>query len=196
MNHDIWFDKLFLSIWDEIKSAVEKGTPLKYPTAYATIKLMKEHGDLDFFDNKLTDATESLADLMLLSFREMMLEVDMLKQEGEFSWANVKGTSVGHQLRIKPLGFHAIMTGGNGGDVVNATGRSHGPSQRIIIEMDPEGVRAWGHYPGGQSGNPGSKYYDNMVMSWATGQYYDLLFMHKPDASHSRIIFSQTLSNN
>ncbi|MCK5700598.1 MAG: penicillin acylase family protein, partial [Cyclobacteriaceae bacterium] len=54
----------------------------------------------------------------------------------------------------------------------------------------------WGHYPGGQSGNPGSKYYDNMVEAWANGDYYDLLFLTNPDESNSRIIFSQTLNSN
>lgn len=194
--YDIWFDKLYLSTWDEIKSSIEKGIPLYFPGNYSTIKLMKEHPDHDFFDNKNTNTKETARDLVLLSFREMLLEVDLLNQDDEISWAKFNETNVGHQLRIKPLGFHGIMTGGNGGDVVNATGSSHGPSQRMIVEMDPKGVRAWGHYPGGQSGNPGSKYYDNMVMSWATGQYYDLLFMTKPDVSHPRIIFSQTLSAN
>ena len=41
--------------------------------------------------------------------------------------------------------------------------------------MDPSGVKAWGHYPGGQSGNPGSLYYDNMVESWTNGHYFELL---------------------
>ncbi|MDX1470387.1 MAG: penicillin acylase family protein [Flavobacteriaceae bacterium] len=31
-------------------------------------------------------------------------------------------------------------------------------------------------YPGGQSGNPGSKYYDNFIDSWAEGEYLELLF--------------------
>jgi penicillin amidase len=156
---------------------------------------MKQYPDHDFFDNKLTDTNETVKDLVLLSFREMMTEVEALKGTGDISWATYKGTYVGHQLRIKPLGAHNIDAGGSGGDVVNATGRNHGPSQRIIVELDPNGVKAWGHYPGGQSGNPGSKYYDNMVASWANGQYYDLLFMTKPDASNSRIIFSQTINS-
>jgi penicillin amidase len=80
--------------------------------------------------------------------------------------------------------------------VVNATGTNHAPSQRIIIELDPAGIKAWGHYPGGQSGNPGSKYYDNMVEAWANGDYFDLLFLTTPDESNSRIIFSQTLTSN
>ena len=95
---------------------------------------MKEYPDHDFIDNKLTESREVLQDLILLSFREMISEVSILKEKGEISWAAYKDTFVGHQLRIKPLGAHGLITGGNGGDVVNATGTNHGPSQRIIVE--------------------------------------------------------------
>jgi len=193
--YDIWFDKLYRSIWDEIKSSTENNISLKYPTNYATIKLMGQYPDHDFFDNKLTETRETVKDLVLLSFREMMTTVENLKKDGDISWAKYKATYVGHQLRIKALGSYDLNAGGSGGDVVNATGRNHGPSQRIIVELDPKGVKAWGHYPGGQSGNPGSKYYDNMVESWVSGYYYDLLFLNNPDVTNSRIIFSQTLTS-
>lgn len=193
--YDIWFRKLFISIWDEIKKSREEKVALSYPTSYSTIKLMKENPDLEFFDNKHTESKESVKDLIFYAFREMMTEVSELEKAGEISWASFKSTYVGHQLRIKPLGVYNIMTGGSSGDVVNATGTNHGPSQRLIVELDPKGVKAWGHYPGGQSGNPGSKYYDNMIESWATGDYYDLVFLSKPDDSNERIIFSQTLNS-
>lgn len=191
--YDLWYRKLFTSIWDEIKTSRDENIALSYPTAYSTIKLMKQFPDHEFFDNKLTDTKETVKDLILLSFREMMLEVAELKGKGDLSWAAYKSTYIGHQLRFKALGNHNIQAGGSGGDVVNATGKNHGPSQRIIVELDPDGVKAWGHYPGGQSGNPGSKYYDNMVEAWTNGQYFDLLFLTNPDKSHDRIIFSQTL---
>ena len=194
--YDIWYRKLYSSIWDEIKKSRDENVALKYPTNNSTIKLMKQFPNHEFFDNKLTDAKENAEDLILYAFREMMKEVAELKEKGDFSWASYKSTYVGHQLRIKPLGYHNIVAGGSGGDVVNATGSNHAPSQRIIIELDPTGIKAWGHYPGGQSGNPGSKYYDNMVEAWANGDYYDLLFLTNPDESNSRIIFSQTLNSN
>ena len=37
-------------------------------------------------------------------------------------------------------------------------------------------------YPGGQSGNPGSKYYDTFVDTWAAGKYYPLLFVDREGA--------------
>ena len=47
---------------------------------------------------------------------------------------------------------------------------------------------AYGVYPGGQSGNPGSKYYDNFVDTWAAGQYYKLWVMKKEEANDKRVI--------
>jgi penicillin amidase len=41
------------------------------------------------------------------------------------------------------------------------------PSWRMVVSLEKTGVRAWGVYPGGQSGNPGSPYYNNMLNTWA-----------------------------
>jgi penicillin amidase len=48
--------------------------------------------------------------------------------------------------------------------------------------LEKTGVKAWGVYPGGQSGNPGSPYYDNFVDEWANGKYFQLQFSSKADA--------------
>ena len=43
--------------------------------------------------------------------------------------------------------------------------------------VDEGAMRAYVVYPGGESGNPGSPYYDNMIKAWATGQYYEANFI-------------------
>jgi penicillin amidase len=50
----------------------------------------------------------------------------------------------------------------------------------MVVELG-EDVTAHGIYPGGQSGHPGSRFYDNMVQDWATGNYYRLLFVDSPE---------------
>jgi penicillin amidase len=40
-------------------------------------------------------------------------------------------------------------------------------------------MKAYCLYPGGQSGNPGSKFYDDMIDSWAKGKYYMAKFDSK-----------------
>ncbi|HEY2848686.1 MAG TPA: penicillin acylase family protein, partial [Gemmatimonadaceae bacterium] len=39
-------------------------------------------------------------------------------------------------------------------------------------------VRAWGTYPGGQSGNPASARYDDRLPTWEAGQLDTLRFPH------------------
>ncbi len=192
--YDLWYEKLYTAIWDEIALSREQNISLAGPTNYTTIRLLKTQPDNVFFDDKKTEGTQTAKDMVLLAFRQMVENLKSSRAEkGTIAWSAYKSTFVGHPLQLKPLGFHDIPSGGNGGDVVNATDRSHGPSERIIIEMNPAGVKAWGHYPGGQSGNPGSKYYDNMVMPWANGQYFDLLFLTSPASGNNRIKFTQTL---
>jgi penicillin amidase len=46
-----------------------------------------------------------------------------------------------------------------------------GPSWRMIAVLSPSGVSARGIYPGGQSENPASPWYDNLTGLWWDGQY-------------------------
>jgi penicillin amidase len=56
-------------------------------------------------------------------------------------------------------------------------------------------VEAYGIYPGGQNGNPGSPFYDNMAMDWAKGQYYRLWIMKKDEKADKRIKGSMKFSS-
>jgi penicillin G amidase len=48
---------------------------------------------------------------------------------------------------------------------------STGPSWRMIVSLSAAGLTAQGVYPGGQSENPASPWYDNLVPLWWDGQY-------------------------
>lgn len=58
---------------------------------------------------------------------------------------------------------------------LNAVANGAGPSWRMIVDLG-DSLNAYVVYPGGQSGNPGSKYYDNMIDDWTKGNYYRALF--------------------
>ena len=45
----------------------------------------------------------------------------------------------------------------------------------MVVELGPE-VRAWGTYPGGQSGNPASSRYDDRLTQWTQGKLAPLRF--------------------
>jgi penicillin amidase len=56
-------------------------------------------------------------------------------------------------------------------------------------------TEAYGIYPGGQNGNPGSKYYDNFADSWGAGKYFKLWVMKDSDKSDKRIISTLHFTN-
>nr|HQV06928.1 penicillin acylase family protein [Chitinophagaceae bacterium] len=69
----------------------------------------------------------------------------------------------------------------------------HGPSWRMIVEMSSP-TEAYGVYPGGQSGNPGSPYYDNFIDNWVVGKYYKLWLMHDSDKTNEKIKWTMHFS--
>ena len=45
----------------------------------------------------------------------------------------------------------------------------------MVVELGPE-IAAWTTYPGGQSGNPASEWFDNRIPIWAEGELEEVLF--------------------
>jgi penicillin amidase len=172
--YEAWWDALFPLVWDEIKNAK---VALDYPTAYTTIKLIKEKPDLNFFDITDTPAKETAREVIQQAFITGMDAIEKWKvdQKKEPRWADFKDTFVGHLLQGLPAFSYHVQHGGNH-DIVNASSRRHGPSWRMVVSLEKTGVRAWGVYPGGQSGNPGSPYYNNMLNTWANGNHYPFQF--------------------
>ena len=44
-------------------------------------------------------------------------------------------------------------------------------------------------YPGGQSGNPGSVYYDQFIDKWAAGEYYKAWFMKRGEQEDGKLVW-------
>jgi penicillin amidase len=86
---------------------------------------------------------------------------------------------------MMPFAREGLNVGG-GEKIINATKHAHGPSWRMIVSMTTP-IEAYGVYPGGQSGNPGSPFYDDLVNNWAKGEYYRLWIMQKSEAGDKRI---------
>jgi penicillin amidase len=62
----------------------------------------------------------------------------------------------------------------------------------MVVSLERDGVKAWGTYPGGQSGNPGSKYYNNLLERWIVGEYYPLQFMKDVSAPEQGFVTTFT----
>ncbi len=189
--YEAWWDTLYRLAWDEI---IASKVALGSPTAYNTIKLLKENPYFELFDLESTTKKENGYDILIKSFKDMA--VVMHKRSNDttisLSWQDYKQTYVKHLLRLKPLGTYNIPIGGNH-QIVNATSENHGPSWRMVVDLNPNGVKAYGVYPGGQSGNPGSFYYDDMIDDWAAGNYFDLHLMSSKDDTTPQAVAKQIL---
>jgi penicillin amidase len=146
-----------------------------------TIRLMKEKPDLSFFDIIDTPEKETVKEVIRKSFSESVSVIEKWKEEkkGDPTWANYKDGYVGHLLRQEAFSYH-IKHGGNG-SIVNAHSKTNGPSWRMVVSLEKSGVQAWGVYPGGQSGNPGSPYYNNLLGLWTEGNYVKFDFSSDAD---------------
>lgn len=172
---DAWCSSLYDLVWDEFK---DKDLALTTPFTYQTIHLLKTQGDHEYMDIQATpEKKETAEDLFLLAFKTAAKYVyEHKKEKGDYQWGNFKATYVGHLLQALPAFSRFDIPIGGGRNIVNATSKNHGPSWRMIVEMT-EPPTALGIYPGGQSGNPGSQYYDNFIDDWAAGRYHALNFL-------------------
>jgi penicillin amidase len=171
---DSWWKKLYQLTWDEFSN---EDVALKPPFTYQTIYLLKTNPNNDFMDIIETPEKETSKDLFLISFKEAAKELlDWKAEHGDYNWGPYKGTYVGHLLQALPAFSRFNLPIGGDRNTVNAADKNHGPSWRMIVEMTSPPT-ALGIYPGGQSGNPGSKYYDNFIDQWAKGDYFKALFI-------------------
>ncbi|WP_293299714.1 penicillin acylase family protein [Pedobacter sp. UBA4863] len=189
---DLWTKRLSTEIWDD--DFGDKDIPMRYPSRDRTIELIQKDPNSKWFDNVKTSKKESLADLVNSSFK---YACDSLERKygpigEEWQWGNFKNSNVPHLAKIPGFGSKKLLIGGSK-STVNALSQSNGPSWRMVIELGKT-PKGHGVYPGGQSGNPGSPFYDNMIDTWAAGKLYDLFFMQSPDDKGGKIISHYKIS--
>ncbi len=176
---DIWFEKFKTRIFsDEMKKAGVKGYPAD---GVFTELLLRNDSTFRFADDISTPGVETLADQVTAAFKETVVIADSLDAVGKLTWGENKNTSVYHLLgnNALPLARTGLPVGG-GEHIINATKHSHGPSWKMIVHMT-EVPEAFVVYPGGQSGNPGSRFYDQFVDKWAAGEQYKAWFLKRGD---------------
>jgi penicillin amidase len=188
-----WWLKFYGMVWND--EFGDNSNDLMLPSRDRTVKLLLKEPQSRWFDNINTPAKETLTDLIDLSFRATVK--DLVKQYGKpgktWRWGVVKHTYINHLANLPGFGI-ALVAGGTG-TVVNALINGHGPSWRMVVEMGPT-VKGYGIFPGGESGNPGSIYYDDMLGTWQVGKLKPLLFLQSPTESSKRIKSTLTLSSN
>ncbi|GAB4125629.1 MAG: penicillin acylase family protein [Raineya sp.] len=180
---EVWFAELRKELWDD-----EFGKISSYPNTDQTLRILLKDTNSRWIDKISTPEKENLQMLVKNSFsKALVLLKEKHKGEDEnWFWGKHKGFSLQHLL-IPHLGFENLMTSGSS-RTVNATGSDHGPSWRMVVMLGANSHKAYGVYPGGQSGNPGSFYYANMVENWRLGELEELLYLKNAPKKHPKIL--------
>ncbi len=143
-----------------------------------------------FYDDHRTEQIETLEDNVLAAFKKMSLVADNLKKKQGLAWYKYNNVRVVHLARLPAFSIDNVKANG-GRNAINANHGTHGPSWRMIVSLTPE-TEAWGIYPGGQSGNPGSRYYSDFVPDWAAEKYYRLWVMRADEKADKKLIKKMT----
>ncbi len=186
----LWWKELEHAIWgDEFG---QSGLALSWPAENVLVESLHKDSSYAFIDDIRTPEKETLKDQLKLSLKNITGKLKELEKENKLEWGKFKDTRVNHLLRQTALSrLHLPIGGGSG--IINATREDHGPSWRMVVELTDD-VEAWGVYPGGQSGNPGSKFYDSFIDNWAAGKYFRLWLMKSGEQNDKRIIGKMSFS--
>lgn len=178
-----WYDSLETVIWSDDFATVPQ--PWDLPEEFTLIEGLLKDSAYRFVDDKRTTEVENLVSMVTKAFKNAVPALAAAEKDGRLVWSRFKDSGIQHLLRQAALSRFHLTTGG-GTHVINATKKFHGPSWRMIVHLTDE-TEAYGVYPGGQSGNPGSKYYDSFVDNWSAGKYYRLWVMKSNEGADKRI---------
>jgi penicillin amidase len=174
------------AIWDELippgDSAGPRGSAA--PSAAVLASLVDDSTSV-WWDDRRTPERETRDVLLARSLRTGFLATVQAHgppDAGGWRWERIRKANINHVLRIPSLSARGIPVQGGNGNLNPSSGNgTHGASWRMVVELG-DTMRASAIYPGGQSGNPASRRYDDRIPKWAAGELDSALFPRTPDA--------------
>jgi penicillin amidase len=190
--YQTWMDSLKQYIWNDEFSNIPYGK--ERPDEQTLIEALLKDPALRYVDNKNTSDTETIQQQVTDAFKSASEALNKVSSDSLVWWKH-KSPVIYHLLKnsLMPFARSGLKTGG-WGNTINAMKVTHGPSWRMIVHLTKE-TEAYGIYPGGQSGNPGSRYYDNFIDNWVAGKYYSLWMMKGSEKGDKRVKWTISFSN-
>ncbi|MFK7798872.1 MAG: penicillin acylase family protein [Aureispira sp.] len=186
-----WYDSLEVLVYDEFwLTDSANGKHYLFPDEFNLLQLLKRDTSNVYIDYKKTpNKRETVADIITLAFQQIVGALPRDEQGNILTWGTRRGSEIQHLAKVSVFGVQDIPSNGHP-SALNALGGRPGPSWRMVVALGPE-IEAYGIYPGGQSENPGSYYYKNMIEKWSKGDYYTLLFMKDETDKADQIVLRQ-----
>lgn len=168
--------------WDEL--AVPGGSRrLATPGSAMLAMLLRDEASEWWDDRSTAERIERRDEILLASLRDAWTgaRTRFGNDPEAWRWGDVRRVHLRHLLRLPGFGRESLsVQSGPGTLSPSEAGGTHGASWRFVVELGPE-IRAWGVYPGGQSGNPVSTRYDDRVPVWQRGEVAELRLPRRAD---------------
>jgi penicillin amidase len=181
---------LLPAVWDELQTA--DGEPaFGFPSEHLLVALlgMPDHPWWD--RRETTDVIETrdavLAAALTDGYRTTRERYGE-PETGRWRWDGIRHANIWHPLGVARLSALDVPVQGGPGTLNPSSGSgTHGASWRMVVSLSPD-LAAWGVYPGGQSGNPLSKWYRDRVARWSAGELDSLLVPASPTALSDTLV--------
>jgi penicillin amidase len=170
------------SVWDELVPPAERKSPgaraVASPEEMVLLGLLADSSSA-WWDRVGTTEVERRDDKLAAALVSGLASAEEdLGPPGSdgWLWERAHHANIYHLLRLSALSALQLPVQGGPSTLSPSPGRgTHGASWRMVVELGPE-VRAWGIYPGGQSGNPASPQYLDRLPGWLAGTLDPVLF--------------------
>ncbi len=187
---------LFLRWWSEMSSAIwsdefPEGTLYSVPQRDIMVQALLNVPDGEWIDDKRTPQRETLDDIIRIAFVRAVKYVTTAQgnDPSKWTWVDAQNANINHLLNLTPLNATRVEAGGCA-ECVNAFRNGNGPSWKMVVSLEDE-IKAWGVYPGGQSGNPLSPFFKSNIEKWASEGLYELLYLKssedRPESTKSTL---------
>ena len=185
-DHAVLFEasmrQLASRTWDELMN--ESGRRVATPSSAMLLGLLRDSTSVWWDDRRTTDVVEqrdAIVAASLLAAHDSLVRRFGERSAGGWRWGKVGATRIMHLLGIPAFSELGIAVQGGPATLNPSSVGGHGPSWRMVVEL-ADSVRAWGTYPGGQSGNPASPRYRDRIPLWRHGDL-DTLFAPRDTAA-------------
>lgn len=169
----LWWKNVKDYTWDEFKNGAKR------PEDDVLAGLLQTEPGNEFFDRQGTPEKENASAIITQAFVDATKTFSELKKQKGAQWGSYNTINIMHLTNIGPFSRPNLSSGGNG-QAINAVSPGVAPSWRMIVELGDR-PKAYGVYPGGQSGNVASAGFDAFVNDWNRGNYYPLTFFMSVD---------------
>ena len=171
--------------WDEFLAPDDTaGRRVATPNSMMLVRLFGDPTAAWWDDRRTTDRVERRDDILVAALERAWLRTGAAHGDAPatWRWGTVRQANIRHLLELPGFGRESIPMQSGPGTLSPNDGRGvHGASWRFVVELG-DSLRAWGTYPGGQSGNPFSSRYADRLADWQRGALAPLQTPRTPEA--------------